>query len=377
MKVKTMYKTIVMVCILFVLMMGSSIANPTNDNLKNKVEQKKSITDAFPSLMQSIRFNEEIYYCNKKIPIDQQDILTRLEKEMLLALWDRPQVILWIKRSGKYFRHIEQILNKYNLPMDLKYVPIVESALRPHAGSIKGAVGFWQFLRSTGRQYGLRVDNKIDERKNIFKSTDAACRYLINLEKRFGSYFLALAAYNMGEYALKAEINAQKNNDFFSLYLPLETQRYVLKLICAKLIIENPSKYGFSIHKSDVYPTFTFDQVNFKTDFQIPIVLVAQAAGTSFKTIKDYNPELRGYFINKGKTSIVIPKGSAKGFKKQFSTQYQAWQKTYKKRIHIVKKGESLTAIAKKNKLPLSSLLKLNNYSVRKIIHPGERVRIE
>ena len=121
----------------------------------------------------------------------------------------------------------------------MKYVPLIESALRPHAASSKGAVGYWQFIRSTGRNYGLRIDSQVDERRNIFKSTNAACKYLKTLEEQFGSYLLALSAYNMGEYGLNREIKRQQNNDFFSLYLPLETQRYAFKLICAKIIFEN------------------------------------------------------------------------------------------------------------------------------------------
>ena len=296
---------------------------------------------------------------------------------MLLALWDRPQVILWIKRSKRYFAHIEPILNKYHLPDDFKYVPVVESALRPHSGSAKGAVGFWQFLKSTGRRYGLRIDSKIDDRRNIFKSTDAAARYLLDLKKKFGSDLLALAAYNMGEYGLKAEIEAQQNTDFYTLYLPLETQRYLFKLICVKLILENPETYGFSIKPSDMYPVLAFDRVNFKIPSQIPILLIAKAAQTSFKEIKDMNPELRGYYLAKGNTSVLIPAGRAGLFKKRFDLHYDTWQKEYKTKVHIVEKGESLTRIAHKYNLSLTALLKLNNFSMRKVIHPGDRLIVK
>ncbi|WP_291460806.1 lytic transglycosylase domain-containing protein [Desulfobacula sp.] len=331
----------------------------------------------FPSLIQSIQFKDDIEYCNIKIPLDRQEIKERLEKEMLLALGDRPQVILWIKRAARFFPHVENILKKYELPLDLKYVPLIESALRPHAGSSKGAVGYWQFLRSTGRRYGLRIDSQVDERRNIFKSTHAACKYLKALEKQFGTYLLALSAYNMGEYGLKKEIEAQNNNNFFSLYLPLQTQRYAFKIISAKLILENQESYGFFLKKSDLYPLFTFDKVNFKSDFQIPISLIAKAADIPFKTIKDYNPELRGYYLDKGAITILIPKGKAKGFKQSFTVHYKNWEKTVKTRFHIVKRGESLIGIAKKYRISFSSLLKLNNLSTKGMIHPGDRLVIE
>ena len=122
---------------------------------------------------------------------------------------------------------------------------------------------------------------------------------------------------------------------------------------------------------------FTFDKVNFKSDFQIPIALVAQAAQIPFKMIKDYNPELRGYYLNKGNITILIPKGKAKGFKERFRTGYKNWKGTYKTKFHIVKSGESLIGIAKKYQVSLLSLLKLNNLSVKGMIHPGDRLVIE
>lgn len=336
-----------------------------------------SQVETYPSLLESIRFQTAIQFCNAQVPLNDPQVKERLEKEMLLALWDRPQVILWIKRSSRFFPHIEQILKEHHLPSDLKYIPIIESALRAHANSNKGAVGYWQFLKSTGRQYGLKINSKIDERRNIIKSTRAACRYLKDLHDEFGSYYLALAGYNMGEYGLKNEIKAQKNSDFFTLYLPFETQRYVIKIIAAKLIIENQKMYGFNFKPTDYYPLFEYDQVNFKSDFQIPIVLIAQAAGTSFKTIKDYNPDLRGYYLGKGNVSILIPKGRGKGFKKSFSAHYKSWKKQYKTRIHVVRSGDSLIGIANRYKMSLSSLLKLNNLSKKGIIHPGDRLVVE
>lgn len=369
MQFKNFYKGIYTSILLFVLFpfMCFSAEPLTNQDFRYN----------FPSLMESIRFEGNIRFCNINIPFEQQKVKERLEKELLLALWDRPQVILWIKRSGRFFPHVEKILKEYGLPLDLKYVPLIESALKPHAGSSKGAVGYWQFLKSTGRQYGLRIDSQIDERRNIFKSTRAACKYLKALEKQFGSYLLALSAYNMGEYGLKNEIEAQKSNDFFSLYLPLETQNYAFKIISAKMILENQKHYGFHLEKSDLYPVLTFDQVNFKSDFDIPILLIAQAAGIPFKTIKDYNPEVRGYYLGKGDISIFIPKGTAKGFKRRFTTHYENWKKTYGTKFHIVKAGESLIGIAKKYRMTFSAILKLNNLSAKGMIHPGDRLVIK
>ena len=388
MLIKFLLKTICKLFVLFLLICPiDSGAQTTTTVVKKMPENRfaKNVTQKvaqnqrsdFPSLIESIQFENNIEYCNIKIDLDSQEIKERLEKELLLALWNRPQVILWIKRAAKYFPHIENILKQHGLPLDIKYVPLIESALRPHARSSKGATGYWQFINSTGKNYGLSIDHNVDDRRNLFKSTHAACKYIKKLEKQFGSYLLALAAYNMGEFGLKREIKAQQNRDFFSLYLPLETQRYILKLIAVKLILENPESYGFYLKKSDLYPVFVFDQIKFKTDFEVPIVMIAKAAGVPFKTIKDYNPQLRGYFLNKGVISILIPKGKAKGFKKEFISKYKTWQKNYKTKIHIVKSGESLRLIANKYHVTLLSLLKLNNLSLNSMIHPGDRLVVE
>ena len=329
-----------------------------------------------PPLMDSIRFSGEIKFCGIKIPYENPEIRQRLEKEVLLALHNRPQVILWIKRSARYFPHIEKILNQEKMPLDLKYVPAVESALRPHSNSSKGAVGYWQFLKSTGKRYKLRIDGNIDERRNIFKSTRAACNYLKDLNNEFGSYLLALSAYNMGEFGLNTEIEAQENRNFFSLYLPLETQRYVFKIIAVKMILENPEKYGFFLKPSDLYPEFRFSKINFNLNTKIPIVIVAQAAKIPFKTVKDMNPEIRGYHLDPGKITLLIPEGKEKGFKERFSKLYAQWPKKYKTKFHVVKPGESLTRIAQQYKMPLPSLLRLNNFSFKKVIHPGDRLLV-
>ena len=140
-----------------------------------------------PSLVSSLKFETHIEFCGERVPIENQEVLERFEKELLLSLWDRAQVILWLKRSSRYMPHIESVLKENGIPEDLKYVPIVESALLPHLGSIKGAMGFWQFMASTGRKYGLVIDKNIDERRNIFRSTEAAVVYLKELHTIFNS----------------------------------------------------------------------------------------------------------------------------------------------------------------------------------------------
>ena len=181
----------------------------------------------------------------------------------------------------------------------------------------------------------------------------------------------------MGGYALQTEIDAQQTTDFFSLYLPLQTQEYVFKAIAVKLIFENLDHYGFRMNASDLYPAFSFDKVNLKSDFQLPITLIAASADVSFKTIKEYNPHLLGYYLSKGDISIKIPRGKAERFKERFSTLYADWKKKTPRNIHIVRQGESLIGIANQYRMSLSSLLKLNGISQNGIIHPGDRLVVE
>lgn len=340
-------------------------------------EHKVSAMEPIPSLIQSIRFSEDIIFCGTRVPLEDPQVKAMLEKEILLALWNRPQVILWMKRAAKFFPHIQQILTREQLPDDLKYVPVIESALRPHARSSANAVGYWQILKDTGQRYGLRIDTRVDERRNIFKSTRAACFYLKKLFDEFDSFFLALAAYNMGEHGLAVEIDIQETSNYFELYLPLETQQYVYKIIAAKLILENPEKYGFDLEPVDLYPVFTFSQLNFSSDKQLPLVLIARAAGISFKTLKIMNPEIRGYYLSPGRASLLVPKGSEKDFNTRFADLYEQWQTRTHKKFHIVKSGESLISIAKEYNMSLAALLRLNNISLKKMIHPGDRLVVK
>ncbi len=359
-----------------ILMVSLFIIMPTIPLLAKDKVIRQIDTRSIPSLLETVRFSGDIRLCGEKIPHGQAEVRERLEKEVMLAVWNRPQVILWLKRAHRYFPLIETILKEEKLPRDLKYVPIVESALRPHSRSGKGAVGYWQFLKSTGLRYGLRIDNKIDERRNLFTSTRAASLYLKKLNTEFGSYLLALAAYNMGEFGLNTEIEAQETRDFFSLYLPLETQRYVLKIVAAKLILEHPEVYGFYIQPRDLYPVFSYSKINFSMNQEIPLSLIAQAANVSFKTLKDYNPQIRGYYLEGSKTTVLVPSGREKGFKSRFSDLHKAWKKQDKVRFHVVKSGESLIGIAKHYDMTLSALLRLNSFSYKKVIHPGDRLLV-
>ncbi len=330
----------------------------------------------FPSLISSIRIKGPLDFCGEPVDLDNSDVRERLEKEMLLTLWDRPQVILWIKRSARYFPIIEKMLKEHNMPEDLKFIPIVESAFRPHVGSKKGAIGFWQFIKGTGLKYGLEINSEKDERRNVFQSTGAAIAYLKELRDTLGSWTLAAAAFNMGEHGLQSEILLQNTNNYYHLYLPLETQRYILRIIAAKALLSDPESYGFRLEKEDLYPSLEFDRIKIDSFQETPLAIIAQAADTQFKVIKDLNPEIRGHYLAAGSHRIMIPKGKANGFQARFKKLVDQWLAKNRKRVYVVKKGDNLSEIAERFNVPLQALMVWNRLKNGQRIHPGDHLVI-
>jgi hypothetical protein len=262
------------------------------------------------------------------------------------------------------------------MPDDLKYLAIAESALRPHAGSRKGAMGFWQFLADTGRKYGLKIDENIDERRNLFASTRAAITYFKALYQSMGSWTLAAAAYNMGEEGLTAEIMVQHTRDYYRLYLPLETQRFIFRILSARLIVLNLVTFGFKLKDDDYYPTLEFDRIAIDCFQEIPLSLIAKASGTDFKAIKDLNPDIRGHYLAQGTHTLLIPKGAKKGFEPRYKNLIKAYEADKTDRIYVIKRGDNLSSIAEKFNVPLAVLIIWNRIDVNEPIHPGDRLII-
>jgi hypothetical protein len=328
------------------------------------------------SLISSLKIDTPLEFCGERVPLEIQEVRERLEKELLLTLWDRPQVVLWLKRSHRYLPYIEEMLQKDGMPGDLKYIALAESALRPHAGSQKGAIGFWQFMEHAGQQYGLVINKQIDERRNIFASTQAAIRYFKELYKQFGSWTLVAAAYNMGSPRLAEEIQEQGTTNYYYLYLPLETQRYIFRILSVKLILLDPKRYGFNLSDEDYYPPLEFDQIQINCPQETHIRLIAQAAKTYFKVIKDLNPEIRGYFLAAGKHTILIPKGASEGFESRYQTLLNHQSVDQKKQIYIVKEDDTLSSVADQFSVPMSTLIMCNHLDSKTAIHPGDRLII-
>ncbi len=255
----------------------------------------------------------ELFFCDEKVPIENQDILERFDKEIIVNTYYHSKAILILKRSNKYFPIIEKYLEEHEIPNDFKYLAIAESALE-NATSPAGAKGFWQFMPKTGKAYGLEINDLIDERYNLEKSTEAACKYLKKLYNQFGSWTLAAAAYNMGPYALEKQIKKQKVENYYDLKLNNETSRYVFRIIGYKLIDKNPKLYGFNLTKKDLYPPIKTYSIEIKESIE-NLADYAISIDQNYKIIKYLNPWILKNKIEVKESNYTIKLPLAKGLK--------------------------------------------------------------
>jgi membrane-bound lytic murein transglycosylase D len=247
--------------------------------------------------------------CSEPVPLSDRRVWERMDREFMLNVYDRAQVYLWLKRSKRYFPFIETRLKEKGMPDDLKYLLVAESALRSLALSNKGAAGFWQFIEKTGKRFSLQKKPWIDERLDLVKSTDAAINYLKLLYDQFGKWTLAMAAYNCGEERVKDEISQQGENDYYRLALPQETERYIFRILAAKILLSDPKRYGFDLPEKEGYLPIETDLVVLQLPRSIPLRDIAKACGSYFKEIKELNPEIQGYNLPAGVYQLKIPSG--------------------------------------------------------------------
>ncbi|MCD6366489.1 MAG: lytic transglycosylase domain-containing protein [Bacteroidales bacterium] len=235
---------------------------------------------------------EHLNFAGESVPTKKYDIFEGIDREFLVNTYWQSQTLLFIKRANKYFPIIEPILKKNNIPEDFKYIALAESGLM-NVTSPSHAVGFWQFMKKTGQQYGLKVDKNIDERYHLEKSTQAACDYLNDAFKIFKNWTLVAASYNVGMGNLRKQLNKQQVSSYHDLYLNTETARYVYRIIAIKYILSNPEKYGFHFRKKDLYryPEFRVDSID-TTINSLEDFAVSQSI--NLKLLKDLNPWIRG-----------------------------------------------------------------------------------
>lgn len=287
----------------------------------------------------------------------------------------RDSFTIWLSRSSRYLPMIQEQLRDAGLPTDLAYLAMIESGFNERAYSQARAVGIWQFIQSTARNYGLEINTYVDERRDPIKSTQAAVAYLGDLYSEFGSWYLAVAAYNAGEGKIRRAIEKYNTNDFWEIaqgrYLKLETKRYVPKLIAAIIIAKNPQKYGFSDVAYEPELAYETVPVPRWTSFKA----VALACDMEPEELKQYNTELRKEFTppDNGAYPFKVPAGRKVQVEKNLPRVQAVVSTGFK--THTVKSGETLARVCRKYGLTKTVILKSNNLRSSGL-QPGQRLRI-
>ena len=297
----------------FFLVLGSNgKPSPTDDNPPYRVDTIYVVSTPDEDILQRIYpvpLPEKVTFCGKEAPINFFYVQEALERELITNCYMHGTTLQTIKRAHRFFPVIEPILKKNNIPDDMKYLCVAESGLRNVVSPAK-AEGFWQFLKETGKEYHLEVNDDIDERYHLEKATQAACDYLNKSYHTYRKWELVAAAYNAGNGRVNSIISNQKTENYYDMFLNQETARYVYRIIALKYIMENPVKYGFYIKKSELYPVIPTE--NLKVDTTVnSLVDFAIGQKIPYIVLKELNPWLRsGTLPNKsGKEyEIAIPK---------------------------------------------------------------------
>ena len=246
--------------------------------------------------IKALKIPSGLSFAGEKVPTELDDIKERMDRELLVNTYWQSNGLLLIKRAHKYFPLIEPLLKKYGIPDDFKYLAVAESGLENNS-SPAGAAGFWHFLKSSAKEYGLEVNQNVDERYNLEKSTKVAAEYLKKSKKRFGTWTLAAAAYNAGNARIARNLKKQQVTNYYDLLLNSETSRYVFRIVALKEVLSNPRKYGFEFEEDDLYNLPDIKTV--KVDTVITnIASFAKKFKTNYKELKLNNAWLRENKLN-------------------------------------------------------------------------------
>ncbi|MFT7497770.1 MAG: membrane-bound lytic murein transglycosylase D [Candidatus Azotimanducaceae bacterium] len=264
----------------------------------SKVEQqllsKKSTSELYE--IKALKIPSNLNFAGERVPTEKNDIKERMDRELLVNTYWQSNGLLMFKRANKYFPIIEPILAENGIPDDFKYLAVIESGLQ-NVTSPANAKGIWQIMKATGKENGLEINDNVDERYHIEKATQVACDYLKKAKNRLGTWTLAAAAYNGGNYGMAKRLETQKVDNYYDLLLGQETSRYVLRIVAVKEIMSNSEKYGFVYNDDDLY---TMNPTNIvEVDSVITnIASFAQKFGTNYKELKIHNPWLRENKLN-------------------------------------------------------------------------------
>ena len=327
-------RNILLACGIAILLIGVTAAitllpAQSNDEQLEQLEEYEGtdrefvVFEQIDHITHDVELPETMTFCGEKVPLDLFFVRERLERELMVNSYRHSATILQLKRTTRWFPVMEPIMEQYGLPEDFKYLAMIESELT-NAVSPSKAVGFWQFLEGTGKEYGLEINKQVDMRYNVEKETVAACKYLKDSYRKFGSWISAAAAFNCGNGRMTKTMEEQRVDSYFDMLLPEETQRYVYRILALKLITENPEKYGFTIRDNGWYRPYETKTVTVVQS--IPdLVDFAYRQGTNYKMLKYFNPWLRStsLTVSPGNSyEIKIPTGDfAKTHKKMRSAE--------------------------------------------------------
>jgi len=351
----------------------SVFKGPEDDVFQNQFNEAYSIF--------ALNHPNDISFAGERMPLEQEDISERFDRELLVNTYWQSQTILFLKKAHKYFPIIEPILKEEGIPDDFKYLAIAESGLA-NVVSPSGATGFWQIMKSTGKERGLIINEDVDERYHLVKSTKAACKYLNDAYEHFGSWTLAAASYNMGITGLQKQMNRQEVNNYYDLLLNSETARYVFRIATIKEIISQPRKYGFQVREKDLYElppvrkVILDSTVNNFADY-------AQQLGINYKILKQYNPWLRQSSLDNKVSwaySLDIPEQGYFTSKNTVQTMAQALHEAvtveYDTLLIAVDKKQDLKTLAQEYGVSLEELILWNIESIDFKVKKGQELKI-
>jgi hypothetical protein len=253
----------------------------TTYDAKNEIV-KEGVSDYFPV---------KLDFAGEETPLKISDVKERLDRELLVNINLHATTILAIKRANRAFPVIEPILKKNGIPDDFKYLAVIESGL-VNVVSPAGARGIWQFMPDTAKERGMEVNDNVDQRYDLVKSTEAACRYFLSAKAKFGSWTLAAASYNGGMTGVNKQIDIQKVSNYYDLLLTEETSRYVFRILALKEIMKNPVKYEFNILPGDMYEILPTKKIEIDSSIT-DLAEFAKGQGINYKILKIHNPWLR------------------------------------------------------------------------------------
>ena len=269
---------------------------------QEEAEDEPTLHFPAPSVPAFIDFAGQTYR------FDRPDLYERMDRELIAFTYSHTNSILMLKRAERIFRQVVPILKKNGVPEDLKYLMAIESNLDPKAVSSAGAAGLWQFMKATGRGYGLEVTDEVDERYNIEKATVAACKYLKEAYAKYGDWMTVAASYNAGQGGISKRLTDQKQKKAMDLFLPTETSRYMFRILTAKYFFENPEEFGF--HVTDSYPYLEPKETVSVSEAIPSLTDFAIEHGTTYFFLKEANLWLRSdKLTNKAAKTyqIIIP----------------------------------------------------------------------